>query len=160
MGTKRADVIIGVILIMFAAWIYWYTARTLPTEAQMYTLGPDVFPKLLALLLAFLSLTLIVTALIKGRAQGIPDTGGRIRAMSLLSSSIFRAVVAMVIYIAIMPSVGYIPSTVLFLAFLIWAFGGKKAAQMLIPAAIVTASLYLLFGVVLNVLLPPGVFLR
>ncbi len=180
MGAKRADIVFSVVLILLAAWIYSYTARTLPAEAQMYTLGPDVFPKLLALLLAFLSLTLVVTAWVKGIRHDARDQAGvegdrpepragESRSLAtvvgsallpVLLSPVSLTVIAMAIYVVIMPGLGYIPSTVLLLAFLIWVFGGRRTRQALLPAVIVTAGLYLLFGVVLNVLLPPGIFFR
>jgi putative tricarboxylic transport membrane protein len=59
---KREDIGIGVGLLILSTWLFWYVERY--AEKTIYTYGPQLFPRILAVMMAILGLSLIVNALL------------------------------------------------------------------------------------------------
>lgn len=57
---KRQDIGIGIGLFVLSAWLFWYVGRY--GGKEVYGYGPDFFPRVLAVIMAILSLALIVQA--------------------------------------------------------------------------------------------------
>jgi hypothetical protein len=59
---KKEDIGIGIGLLILSTWLFWYVGRYRPVEIYIY--GPDFFPRILAVMMAILGLSLIVNALL------------------------------------------------------------------------------------------------
>lgn len=68
------------------------------------------------------------------------------------------SVVLMLIYIVLIPVIGYAVSTFLFMSLQIWVLKPKKRVSYIIVALVSTVILYVGFGVILSVWLPKGLF--
>src|SRR4030042_2157080 len=58
---KREDIGIGVGLLILSTWLFWYVGRY--AEKTIYIYGPQLCPKILAVMMAIFGLSLIVNAL-------------------------------------------------------------------------------------------------
>ena len=146
---RRADFFIGLGLLGFAL-VYYQQSFSIVRGFASDRLGPACFPRLLALVLAVLSLTLIVRAL-AGRSD--PSRPPAMRA------GIFVAVMGLlVLYAVVLPTAGFLIATPILLAAVIWLFGLRQWVTLLGTALGVTAVLYLVFVRALHVLLPLGPF--
>ena len=110
------------------------------------------FPVILAILLA--SFSLVLTAQVIG---GTKEESGVSRDGSATWKKIVLAVGTLVVFGVLFESLGYIISTFLFMAFLLRAVERQKWG--LIAAVAISTSLltYLIFGLLLETPLPPGI---
>jgi putative tricarboxylic transport membrane protein len=144
---RRADFFIGVGLLGFAL-LYYQQSFSIVRGFASDRLGPAFFPRMLALALAVLSLTLIIRAL-AGRSD--PSRPPQMRV------GVFAAVIALlVVYAVLMPAVGFLIATPVLLGAVIWLLGLRHWATLIGAALGVTAVLYVAFGRALHVLLPMG----
>ena len=68
---KKADIGVGIGLIIASCWIYWYAGSY--HEATIYYYGPNFFPQILALVMGLCAVLLIVNAL-RGKSLSRADT--------------------------------------------------------------------------------------
>jgi putative tricarboxylic transport membrane protein len=165
----RADVGAGVLLFALGILIL---AGTPGIEATHTTdpLGPRFLPRLLAIILMFLSAWLIVDGArqmggkhAKDAASGaaweraedepIPptpaaDTGKR---------RVLLIVAAMALYVGLMPLIGYEIGSVLFFLAMLWIAGQRRPVMLIVQAVGTMIVLYVLFGVILGINLPEGI---
>jgi putative tricarboxylic transport membrane protein len=144
---RRADFYIGLGLLAFAL-VYFQQSFGILRGFASDRLGPAFFPRMLALTLAALALTLVVRA-VAGRSD--PSRPPEMRV------GVFAAVVALlVVYALVMPAAGFLLTTPVLLAAVIRLLGLRRWAPLLGTAVGVTGVLYLVFGRALHVLLPLG----
>jgi putative tricarboxylic transport membrane protein len=144
---RRADFFIGLGLLAVAL-LYYQQSFSIVRGFASDRLGPAFFPRMLALALAALSLTLVIRAL-AGRSDPSRPPAMRV--------GVFAAVIALlVIYAVVMPAVGFLIATPVLLAAVIWLLGLRRWVTVLGTALSVTAVLYVVFGRALHVLLPIG----
>ena len=146
---RRADFYIGLGLLAFAL-VYFQQSFTILRGFASDRLGPAFFPRMLALTLAALAVTLIVRAA-AGRSD--PSRPPQIRVGRLVA-----VLVVLALYAFALPSVGFLIATPLMLGAVIW-FLGLRAWPSLATAAVgVTVVLWFVFARLLHVLLPKGLF--
>jgi len=144
---KRADLAIGLGLLVLSAVYFQQSFRIIRGFASD-RLGPAFFPRLLALTLAALALTLIVRA-VSGRSD--PSRPPAVRL------GVFAGLVAvLVIYAFLLPRIGFVLTTPVLVAGAIWLLGLRQWGYLVGTAVGVTAVLYLVFARTLHVLLPMG----
>ncbi len=144
---RRADLLIGLALLVFAV-VYFEQSFAITRGFASDRLGPAFFPRLLALALAVLAATLVVRA-VMGRSD--PSRPPAVR------SRVFAAVlVLLAAYALLLPSAGFLLATPLMLGTVIWLLGLRRWPSLVGTALGVTATLYLVFGRALHVLLPIG----
>ncbi len=144
---RRADFYIGLGLLAFAL-VYFQQSFTIMRGFAADRLGPAFFPRLLALALAALALTLVVRA-VAGRsdASRLPEIrAGRLAAV----------LVVLVLYAVVLPYFGFLIATPLMLGAVIWLLGLRAWLSLAVTAAGVTVVLWLVFARLLHVLLPTG----
>ena len=71
---------------------------------------------------------------------------------------VLAAVAALVVWLLLMPEIGFVISTVLLSAFIMLLAGNRSAVQILVLSLILTLSVYALFKLALNLRLPQGLF--
>lgn len=144
---RRADLLIGIGLLIFAA-LYFRESFEITAGFASDRLGPAFFPRLLAGALAASALGLIWRSL-GGRSDATPLPPVRI--------GLFLWTVGLTLaYAFLLPSLGYLIATVLYVAAMIWLLGYHNLVGLVATTAGVTAVLYLVFARALHVLVPMG----
>lgn len=148
------DRLIGLGLLIGSALVYW---RTYAFARQNMGMGPQVFPRLLALLLAIFCVILILFPKKDKtlKTQSAPDSE---KAKSARIKTVVTFI-ALAGYAALMPVVGYVLSTILYLVFMTFYLGERNPLRMAIWGIGVAMAVFLIFDKLLNVPLP-GMWFR
>lgn len=143
--TQRNDRICGVLLLVLAVAYGWGATQFPEPFGGAESVGPDTFPKVLAVVLALSSLYLIV--------KPDPDNAwptGRIVLELVI------AVAVLVAYTLLLQPLGFILATLLAVGTLCWRMGAPPM-RAYVTGAIAGVVVYLLFTYALNLALPLGV---
>ena len=150
------DAITGGALVIFAIAEITY-ARTFPSlHGQSY--GPDLFPSLIGAGLIGCGVILIVRGLLHRRSTQTPQPWIEFEALSTNKSAalnLLLVLAALVLYILLSTSIGFIPMSLIILATLLYRLGTSLLVSLTM-ACIATAVIQLIFAKVLLVPLPPG----
>lgn len=147
---------------------YYLLAAGIPVSQLDDTVGAQGLPRIYALLLGALSVVLIVRAIGAGRSKpGTGGTAGEARGSrsgglgSGARAAIFRplGVVAIgLLYVAAVPSVGYLLSLAGLLAATIWYQGGGMSRRVAAVAIVGALGFWLLFVALLGIQHPAGIW--
>ncbi|HWP60063.1 MAG TPA: tripartite tricarboxylate transporter TctB family protein [Candidatus Acidoferrales bacterium] len=143
---------IGVGLLLFCGWLYLSLGQ-IPAN-PLVPIGPDFYPRVLLLLLIGLSLALVLEGLFAKRLpreRAAPGSWLREYQAVWLSFSLFF------LYVVLLPRLGFLFSTILFVAALQWILGERTWRRL--PGSLLTGigtavATYLVFEKYLYVLLP------
>jgi putative tricarboxylic transport membrane protein len=127
------------------AGAYWAAARELPRSMLSDAVGADGVPRALAVLLAFFSVFIAMSALLRKR-KVIEDRQNHARALGI-------AVLGFA-YIAIAPLAGYLVSGTLLAGAAALYYGAPRNVDTVAFATGSAALLWLVFGRVLGIALP------
>jgi len=150
---------IGVGLLIFSGWLY-SNLGNIPAN-PLVPIGPAFYPRFLLLITILLSLILVVQALLVHRKETEP-AGQAARASvknyqpTLLTFSVFA------LYVLLLPRLGYLLSTILFVAALRWFLGAailRRLPGSLLLGVGTSVVTYFVFEKYLHVLLPRGTWL-
>ncbi|MDR7409631.1 MAG: tripartite tricarboxylate transporter TctB family protein [Armatimonadota bacterium] len=135
-------------VVLAAAGVYAAAAGSaFPRLAGGYP-GPGLFPQILGLLLVACGI-----AVVWGARGPTAEAGRGYERRGLLHAA--EAVVAVVVYIAVVNRLGFVPTVGILLTLLMARLGVSLARA--VPVAFgLAVGLYLLFGRILRVPLPPG----
>lgn len=157
MVSARSDFHIGLVLLAFAAIFFYFSfGFTQPAyQAEAQHVGPAFMPRLLLVALAILSLVLIFSSVSKLNAE---------KANQLDKAKIVEArpaimFFAFAFYAYLSTVLGFVVTTLFFLVISFYMLGVKKLWQILILSPAITAAVYYLFAVLLNVWLPECIWL-
>lgn len=161
----KSDKAIGMILIVFSAFMY-YQAENLP-PAKFGALGADFFPKILFVLLAVFGAALSISRFVQERKKPaavakdvqIEKTADRLLAGLAYYKFVIIGFVAFFFYIVLMHYLGYLISTLIFMPGLMFILGPRtKSAYISIFAVTLGLTLFLYYAFVhlLKVFLPEG----
>lgn len=145
---RKNNYVICVLMLLLAGYVF-VSAGTFPVEEL--TLGPAFFPELVAGLLVFFSLALLIQT-VMDRSKSEAVEGPR--------SVFWVGVVAMAVYLFIMPKLGFLETTPVFLfvmgMYMAYMSGEGKAwwKKLTVSSLVTTGALYYLFAQLLNVPLP------
>lgn len=145
---RHSDKIAGLAFIALAAGIYVVSAD-FPTVPGMPEPGPAFFPRVIAGLIGVLGVVLIVESVRNGEAHSHRiDRRGVVR--------IGGATLLLVGYVAVMPYLGFVVDTALFLVVFMWFSGVRSPVATLVVAVGVPVVLHYVFVSFLHVPLPEG----
>ncbi|MDQ7844564.1 MAG: tripartite tricarboxylate transporter TctB family protein [Armatimonadota bacterium] len=144
------DALAGVLLALLGSYVL-LVARTFPNLSGGYP-GPGLFPQLLGVLLALAGGGLVLNSLLTGTLFRRPALVSAPRRDAVAALIVLLAVV---VFIALVERVGFIPLTFLILAGLMLLLGVPARWGLPLGAAL-TLLLYLLFARLLRVPLPVG----
>ena len=164
----KEDKVIGIILIIFSALMYYKTLEFPP--AMFGTLGAGFFPQILFTLLALAGAGLTISGFLRDRKRRDPEkadkrisTGIQLRNRLKQSldyhSYVIISFFVFFSYIVLMSYLGYTIATLIFMPMLMWILGPRN--RRAIPVTIIvsfgmTFVIYLAFLKFLHVFLPEG----
>jgi len=147
---KRADIGVGISLIILGTWIFWYSDAY--RKVVVYIYGPNFFPQILSTLMVLCGVTLVVRAM-RGKALAKKDRIDR--------QGFVRTVIAIGIcigYLYLMQVIGFAMGTSVFL-FVLMAFLGQQGLMKRVIGSIVTSLIvWAMFRYFLVIPLPTGMF--
>ncbi|MCL7928733.1 tripartite tricarboxylate transporter TctB family protein [Halomonas llamarensis] len=138
------DRIFGVLMIVLAVAYGWGATQFPEPFGGAEAVGPDTFPKLLAVVLAISSLYLIV--------RPDPDHAWP---WSRTGIELIIAVVVLILYALLLQPLGFIISTTLAVGTLCWRMGSRPV-NAYITGAVSGVVVYFLFSFALDLALPLG----
>jgi putative tricarboxylic transport membrane protein len=150
---KTADLICGLIGMAIGFYAIWEGAR-MPADVVM-KIGPSYFPSIMAGLLVLFSAALIVNAL-RGRSKG------SVTPLRLSDKGVQRGLItfaAAIVFCATLDPIGFIPMSIVFLAFMAWVLGKRAWRALLLAPPLITVAVWLIFEKVLHLALPPGLLI-
>ena len=151
MSATSRDVWFGTAMLAVGLAYYWLTIQV-PQSALDDAVGPVGLPRLYVVILAALSVVAIVrAALAGGRRDAQPRDNGPRRSWRFAGMLLLG-----VLYLAIVPWLGYLPSIALLIAGTAWYQGGAINRRVLVVSASGALLLWLLFVAFLRIPQPPG----
>jgi ABC-type Mn2+/Zn2+ transport system permease subunit len=151
MTAPSRDLALGSVMLAVALAYYWLTTQV-PESALDDAVGPVGLPRFYAIMLVVLCVVVIVRSLLvmsrRTSQQGddVPRWSWRFAGMLLIG----------VVYVAIVPWLGYLLSIALLIASTAWYQGGTLHRRVVIVAASGALLLWLLFVAILRIPQPPG----
>lgn len=139
------DRIFGILMIVLAVAYGWGTTQFPEPFGGSEAVGPDTFPRLLAIVLGLSSLYMVV--------RPDPDNAWP---WSRTGVELIIAVVVLVLYAMFLQPLGFIISTALAVGTLCWRMGSRPVKAYII-GAISGVVVYLVFNFALDLALPLGV---
>ena len=123
-----------------------YMFRTAAVKTS-WIMSPYLFPLLLSVFTILVSLSLLLEAIHEMRTTA--GTGRKINLKSVAAAMLF-----FIAYAALLPHLGFIPASMLFLAAFIWFLGERRIWLVAAISLVMPLLLYGIFGVLLRVRLP------
>lgn len=147
---KRADIGVGIGLIIFGTWVFWYSSAYRKTVIYIY--GPNFFPQVLSILLGICGIILIIRA---KKGDVLPKTD-RIDLHGFL-----RMVIAIgfcVGYLFLMQVIGFAMGTSVFLFVLMTFLGQQGLMKRIMSSVAASLIVWAIFRYFLVIPLPMGMF--
>jgi len=145
-GARREVVAASVLIAVGAA--YAVLTAGLPNRTLPNTPGPSFFPWLIAGAVLLLSIALLAQGLL-ARGRPAPD---RVRVAGLARRGI--ALCCFAVYLAVLPTAGFLWASIPFFAALAAIYGGRGWAVLGAASLVVPAALFYLFREIFRILLP------
>ena len=150
MSATSRDSVFATVMLSVGLAYYWLTTQV-PRSTLDDTVGPVGLPRLYAVILVALSLiTMVRAALAALRRQpqrdDVPRRSWRFAGMLLIG----------VLYVAIVPWLGYLTSIAMLIAGTAWYQGGVINRRVVVVSASGALILWLLFVAFLRIPQPPG----
>jgi hypothetical protein len=151
---NKKDFIIGACFFLFAVFLFYETFFFRPV--QSFSFGPRVFPRIILALTGVCALAIACRNLSFSPATGDaqtkrPDPGKKVLFMQA------GLVLLLILYVASLRLLGYLPATILFLVLTMLLLGTrtlKWLAVYVATAVIVALSMQYIFGTLLRFFLP------
>jgi putative tricarboxylic transport membrane protein len=151
-----ADLLAGALFLGLCIFVF-LQARLLPPSRTAVP-GPELFPELVAIFGAILAVLLIVRAVRSLIARGAVAPSRAIGSQPRLwRGSLLLGLSA--VYALAMPTVGFLSSSFAFLALAMLSLGVRRPHVLIPLAAALAGAIYYLFGILLRVRLPAGLFI-
>jgi len=147
---KRADIGVGLGLIVLSTWIFWYAESYV--EKTIYFYGPNFFPQALAVLMCLCAVVLIVRAA-RGRALPRPDR------IDLKGFGRMVIAIGMCIgYLLLMQVIGFALGTMLFLFVMMTFLRQRGLVKRAASSVFASLAVWAIFRYFLIIPLPEGMF--
>lgn len=146
----RTDVIISIVLIALAAWVYWYAGFLITENSK--PISAHTFPRALAVMLGSSSLLLLLLSF----SQHVETPSVSSHRISGLSPNLFviLMLITLVVYTVLLPISGYIITSLIMIVLWLWLLGKRHIGELIGFSVGVVMFVYVLFQSILNVPLP------
>ena len=148
---KRYNLIFSIILIVIVVLIYQWSIN-FPENTPGSGLGPGFFPRILIIMMLFISIYLIATSIIKKKKEKSVSVGFNVNKLK----KPILIVCLTILYTITLNYLGFLLDTIIYLIITSILFGNKYL-QSLLFSIIFTFLVYLIFKKMLRVPLPPGI---
>lgn len=138
------DIVTGIVVLLFSAFAYYSTFEFAQPENPWTA---ESFPQLVIKCMAVLGLIILIGGVLAGKGE--KKAGNR---MDLVRVGI--TALAAVIYLAIMPHVGFIIATILMLTVALICNLNKNKKTIILVSVLSPIAIYAVFYYLLNVRLP------
>jgi len=160
MAENRRDFIIGAVIFAMACYLYW-ESTLIPEFGKVDPIGPQYFPKILAVITAIFGLLLSVKSLlpfINKKDQNNNDSADELEKMpwSLSTYRAFGMILIPALYVLGLPVLGYMLSMILSTFFLLIILKEKHWVKIISMSFLFPLVLYTIFHFGLKVMLPTG----
>lgn len=150
---RKADMITGIVILVLSGGVIW-GARQMPQSAT-FGPGPGFLPLWVGVILALLAVILLASAWTR-KLTAKDTTSPFPGAKALLAiSGVLGGLAA---YILLIEVLGFLTDTFLYVAFLLGIVERERWQVTLRVAVLTTASLYIVFQVLLGITLPSNMF--
>jgi putative tricarboxylic transport membrane protein len=147
----RSRNVSAALVLIVLGLVYGYLTAGLPKRSLPDTPDPSFFPWIITASLLILSVALLVQGLQAPRsARDAADTAGGLRA-----PAVFLAL--FVVYVAVLPVIGFVIASVPFFAALMWLYGERRWGWIGIVSVALPVILVVVFRSGLRIPLPTGV---
>ena len=161
------ELILNVVLFVFLGWAFFthVLEAAVPVKVQKnpYALQPDVWPRVIIILLEICLLINIIKIIRKNKGkEGFTFQAFLASIPAFFKSQLFIGIAILTIASFILEPLGFIVTSFLVLLCYGWLLGGHQPAKMVIASLCITFILYIVFSGMLSVNLPRGTvgFLR
>jgi hypothetical protein len=151
MSAASRDLAFGGVMLALGITYYWLTTG-IPPSALDDAVGPVGMPRLYAVLLVALSVVTMVRAMLAVLLRQPLHRESALRRSWRFSGMLLLGV----LYVVIVPWLGYLPSIALLIAGTAWYQGGAINRRVIIVSASGALLLWLLFVAFLRIPQPPG----
>ena len=149
-GVILLETVFSAFLCIVSIFIFYSATQFNMTFIGNSGLGPDFFPKAIAIVLFILSGILFTESIKNKNKKNIYNPNMKYT---------FMVIFAFVVYIFLIDRIGYLVSTIIFAIVVITILKSKSKILNIVFAIIFPAALYLLFTYAFKVSLPTGLFI-
>lgn len=155
---RKYNAIISIILIVFGAVGIFLSLNFEARGGNVGDPGAAFWPILLCCGLIFTSGLLLVQTMLQGRKAAEPEEP-LIDYRSAGVRCVFIIFGIMIAYAILLYYFGFIPATLAFVVATMLAMGERRPVWIGLTTAGITGFIYILFALIMNVVLPKGIFL-
>jgi putative tricarboxylic transport membrane protein len=149
---REVDIAVGTILALVGVWIL---LQSLQLDFYVERVpGPGFFPTVLGILLVLVSGALVVTRL-RGNRERFPAFSLPTRGQSRRSLGLWLAILAATFLVGI---VGFLPAMLSLVGVIMLGIEGRRGVTTIVTIVLTPLLAYLLFGQLLQVRLPTGLW--
>lgn len=158
MTKKNSDIIAGIVFFAFAGLLY-IAAGFMPTRTGgIPALNTSFYPRILAILLAVLSILMVIEALRVQNEKHVESWWNTKTAFMIF----FITLLMLVLYVFVMKYFGFATASFLFITALMWILTDKKDRKPLLILFVslgLTAIVYTIFKIILSIPFPHGILI-
>lgn len=156
MSKRKINIVAYCVLIAFCAAMYFYVIPNYIKMRSNADVGPEVFPKLIVLVLFVLCLIGLIQEFLGMAREKESWQGGSINLKEYLPQ--VGMILSGVVFLFLAPKLGFAVAAIFFMFFLLNYFGSKRLVLNLVLSVFYPVLLYLLFSRVLHISFPAGIF--
>ena len=150
---KKHNIIVGLLGILLSIYVI-VVANRFPGD--ILRMGPNFFPKTLAILMIIFSgILIVVTTLDKSG-----ESSGRFNLKDPGIQRSFIALLGTIVYLLLFKKLGFVLDTILYLMFLMYLLKLRHYVQMILVSVAMSLTVFYIFRNVLNITLPTGLLFR
>lgn len=158
MTKKNSDIIAGIVFFAFAGLLY-IAAGFMPTRTGgIPALNTGFYPRILAILLAVLSVLMVIEALRTQNTTKVQSWWNTKTAFLMFLVTL----VMLVLYVFVMKIFGFATASLLFITALMWMLTDKQGRKPFLILGVsvgITALIYIIFKMILSIPFPQGLLI-
>lgn len=162
----RANIITAILTILFSVF-FLISALNIPNDRSSIAVGPAEWPIMILSFMMAMGILLLITS-IRDHKKGISENGeavelsgddliGDRRNPNIVKGGHWYILLAIAIYILLLPIIGFLFVTPVLFLFLAWLLGLKKKRILILVTVIAMSTFVLLFIYALNIPFPRGI---
>lgn len=148
---KNKETFSGSVFFLFSLYVLWETSKFVTPAETVRSLGPEVFPNILALSLCALSISLFIQGL---RLPASPIISTKLHGKAAYPAAVIT--LGCCSFMFLIDFLGFFIWSILFLIILQYAIGERRIVKNLLISLMFSFCIYFIFSVGLGVPMPRG----